>query len=146
MRFRLCCGSLDSDANVGSFYEIWDQMHLMYEHKHHAVPLAVCKSIVNMVDAFFAYVICILVMVACDSLCEEYGCLVNDDDKLNYYNRAVMIPLEIWIILFCEWVYDQNRKIKCITECYLISNSYWRMGNSHLHSQSLYDDSINFSN
>ena len=58
-------------------------MHLMYEYKHHAVPLAVCKSIVNMVDAFFAYVICILVMVVRDSLYEEYGSLINDDDKLN---------------------------------------------------------------
>ena len=76
-------------------------MHLMYEYKHHAVPLAVCKSIVNMVDAFIVYVICIIVMVACDSLCEEYGSLM-DDDKLNYYNNSVMIPLEIQIMLFCE--------------------------------------------
>ena len=40
-------------------------MHLMYEYKHHAVPLAVCKSIVNMVDAFFTCVICVIVMAAC---------------------------------------------------------------------------------
>ena len=46
-------------------------------------------------DAFIAYVICIIVIVACacGSLCEECGSLM-DDDKLNYYNNSAMIPLE----------------------------------------------------
>ena len=54
-----------------------------------SVLLAVRKTM----DAFIAYIICVIVMVACDSLCEECGSLM-DDDKLNYYNNSVMIPLE----------------------------------------------------
>ena len=40
-------------------------------------------------DAFIAYVICVTVMVACGSLCEECGSLMDVD-----YNNSVMIPLE----------------------------------------------------
>ena len=54
-----------------------------------SVLLAVRKTM----DAFIAYVICVTVMFACGSLCEECGSLM-DDDKLNYYNNSVMIPLE----------------------------------------------------